>query len=813
MNAQAVPWRRAVAIVAVSASALTAVVAVVSSDGLPAIDASATRATRWFVHRATGRVVLADGYSGQALVRLDAAADGSPLAVAEGAGGAYLLDGSSGEARLIDSAELRLGPGLAVAPLAEPNAVAGVGRTGLVVVAPTTSEAALLSLSGESIPFDVDASAQAGVAPDGAVWSTDGRRLLRTTSTEVEEVTLDVSDPVLALIGSAAFVLDRDGARARFHDGDWVDLPQDVQTSELVVQVQGPAADCAWLGADDDLWCIGRDGVDEHVTIDGLDIDGADRLVIAGDAAALIRQAPPAIVRIDWRDRRIFDDVVATVPASAELAVAANVDLVWVDDSAGDLVWSINPWGINAIRKNDANTPLLGESGEVIDDGSSSGSPGGGVVEPGDDPATTEREPDDNGIDDPPVAIDDPVTSRSGKAVSVVVTANDYDPDGEAIAVVDVGTPAHGTVDIASASTVVYQPEPGHVGLDRFEYTIVDGNGTEATASVILELLPVDALNQAPVARNDVAETGGDVGVVIDVLLNDVDPERDALRVASFTPPDIGGVVTETIGPSGLPALRYQPPRGASGRATFAYRPVDSFEATGEPATVTVEIAQPQDENRPPIVQPDAVRLRRNTPTAVSVLANDRDPDGDPLQLAVMTPLPPGLEAVVDGSTLRVTARAGAPELVPFTYLVDDLHGNVVPGTVLVVTVADVEPNRPPLVTADTATAVVGRVQAIDVLSNDSDPDGDPMQLSVVSPLPPGLEAVVDGDTLRVTARAGAPELVPFTYLVDDLHGNVVPGTVLVVTVAAIEPNRAPLVTADTATAVVGRVQAIDVLS
>ena len=114
------------------------------------------------------------------------------------------------------------------------------------------------------------------------------------------------------------------------------------------------------------------------------------------------------------------------------------------------------------------------------------------------------------------------------------------------------------------------------------------------------------------------AETGPDVGVVIDVLLNDVDPERDALRVDSFTPPDIGGVVTETIGPSGLPALHYQPPLGVSGRATFTYRPVDTFEATGEPATVRVEIAQPQDANRPPIVQPDAVRLRRNTPTAVA---------------------------------------------------------------------------------------------------------------------------------------------------------------------------------------------------
>ena len=97
------------------------------------------------------------------------------------------------------------------------------------------------------------------------------------------------------------------------------------------------------------------------------------------------------------------------------------------------------------------------------------------------------------------------------------------------------------------------------------------------------------------------------------------------------------------------------------------------------------------------------------------------------------TPLPAGIEAVVDGDTLRVTARAGAPTLVPFTYVVDDLHGNVVAGTVLVVTIADTEPNRPPLITADTATAVVGRVQAIDVLSNDSDPDGDPLLVVAVT--------------------------------------------------------------------------------
>ena len=94
-------------------------------------------------------------------------------------------------------------------------------------------------------------------------------------------------------------------------------------------------------------------------------------------------------------------------------------------------------------------------------------------------------------------------------------------------------------------------------------------------------------------------------------------------------------------------------------------------------------------------------------------------------------------------------------ELVPFTYLVDDLHGNVVPGTVLVVTIADIEPNRPPLVTADTATAVVGTVQVIDVLSNDSDPDGDPLLVVGVSQPDDGSgQASIQGDNVQFAALA-----------------------------------------------------------
>ena len=354
-----------------------------------------------------------------------------------------------------------------------------------------------------------------------------------------------------------------------------------------------------------------------------------------------------------------------------------------------------------------------------------------------------------------------------------------------------VGVPGHGSVDIGTATTVVYTPEPGYVGVDTFDYTIVDGNGTTATATVIIELLAAGSTNKPPLGVGDQIETGAETAVIIDVLLNDVDPERDAIRLGGFSPPaGVGaaalGEVTETVGPSGLPALRFAPAEGFEGTAIFTYRPVDALEAVGNDVEVRVEVARAGDPNRAPSVRPDAVRLRRNVETPLPVLVNDSDPDGDPMVLTVVEPLPPGLEVSVEGEQLTVVARAGAAPLAPFEYDVDDGHGHVVRGSVLVEIIDDVEPNRPPVVTADTDKVVVGQSAIIEVTANDVDPDGDP--LTVVSVTQPennsGQAVVFSRDQIQFSpsplADDGAQANARFTYTVSDGNGHEVAGEVTV---------------------------------
>ncbi len=790
MTLSTVTWRQAVAAIAATLLTLFAVIVVVRSDGLPAVDAASSRATAWFVHQPTGRVVLVDGYGGRALASLDAATPGEQLSVAEGGPGAFLLNDTTAEARAIDSVELRLGTPFGLSALGAGRALSGVGQAGLVVVNPEGGNANVVPAEGEPISFPVEAGTVTRVAPDGSIWSLVDGDLVRTTSTATQVDRLGVDgDALLSLVGNQPLVVDVSGGRARFGNGAWQSLPTDADASEMLAQVPGPPARCGWVGADDDLWCVSEDGLEETATVEGLDIDGGDFLAIAGEAAAVVRRGPSSIVRFDWRAGVILEDRAASVSGDANLAVTATVDLVWVNDVAGDFLWGVNPWSVQAIDKDAQGILVLGDDGDVVE----VGEPGEGAPGTGDGAATEPevQEPDDNGIDDPPVAIDDPVTARSGASVPVQVTANDFDPDGEAIAVSSVGVPGHGSVDIGTATTVVYTPEPGYVGVDEFDYTIVDGNGTEASASVIIELLAPGGANKAPLGVVDAAQTGPGVPVIVDVLLNDVDPERDPLRLGGFSPPQsVGqaalGEVTETVGPSGLPALRFAPTEGFEGTAIFSYRPVDALEAVGEDVEVRVEVARFGDPNRPPLVRPDAVRLRRDVTTQVPVLVNDTDPDGDALTLSVIEPLPAALEVEVEGAQLVVTARAGAPALAPFTYSVDDGNGHVVRGSVLVGVIDDVEPNRPPVVTADSEKVVAGESVILDVTANDVDPDGDPLTvIDVGQPADDDGQAIIfSRDQIQFTPAALVDEegqaTARFTYTVTDGNGHEVVGDVTI---------------------------------
>ena len=89
-----------------------------------------------------------------------------------------------------------------------------------------------------------------------------------------------------------------------------------------------------------------------------------------------------------------------------------------------------------------------------------------------------------NGLNDPPVAVNDSAVTKKDTSVIIDVLSNDSDLDfGDILTVDSVTQGTNGSVS-NNGSYVVYTPATGFNGTDSFSYTISDGNGGADTATV-----------------------------------------------------------------------------------------------------------------------------------------------------------------------------------------------------------------------------------------------------------------------------------------------------------------------------------------
>jgi hypothetical protein len=90
----------------------------------------------------------------------------------------------------------------------------------------------------------------------------------------------------------------------------------------------------------------------------------------------------------------------------------------------------------------------------------------------------------------PPNAVDDSLVTAEDTAGSLNVLANDSDPDGDPVSFVGATDGSHGTVNCV-AGVCTYTPAPDYNGPDAFTYTISDGRGASAVATVTITVNPV----------------------------------------------------------------------------------------------------------------------------------------------------------------------------------------------------------------------------------------------------------------------------------------------------------------------------------
>jgi outer membrane protein OmpA-like peptidoglycan-associated protein len=182
----------------------------------------------------------------------------------------------------------------------------------------------------------------------------------------------------------------------------------------------------------------------------------------------------------------------------------------------------------------------------------------------------------------PPVAQDDAVTvEQDAPATPIAVLANDSDPDGDTLVVTAVGAAAHG-VAVATAAGVDYTPAAGYFGDDSFTYTISDGRGGSAGATVHVS---VTAPNHPPVAGPLSVRVLKGASIDIPVLQAASDPDGDPLTVIAVNHTGPLPDNTVTINPDYT--VHYTSIHGWFGQDYFEYTVSDG---KGGTATGTIAV-------------------------------------------------------------------------------------------------------------------------------------------------------------------------------------------------------------------------------
>lgn len=329
-------------------------------------------------------------------------------------------------------------------------------------------------------------------------------------------------------------------------------------------------------------------------------------------------------------------------------------------------------------------------------------------------------------VNDPPAAVDDSAGTFRDTEVTIAVTANDTDPDGDPVTVAAAGSPANGTASIAGSASIEYVPNPGFVGTDTFSYDITDPSGARDTATVAVT---VSATNRQPAAVDDFAATGPDTPVVIDVLVNDGDPDGDELSLLT-----VGSPARGTATPNADGTVTYTPDAGFAGLDAFAYTAGDGNGGT-DSGVVTISVAPA---SGAPAVAPDTAAVLEDESVGIDVLAND-DPE---VAVQSVGNAAHGSVALEADGTIRYSPVADYNGPDTFAYVATNLAG-VSSSALVTVTVIPV--NDAPVAQNDDIRSDGGRPLELDLLANDLDVDGDRLTAHLLT-FPSGGTATLTAD-------------------------------------------------------------------
>jgi len=344
------------------------------------------------------------------------------------------------------------------------------------------------------------------------------------------------------------------------------------------------------------------------------------------------------------------------------------------------------------------------------------------------------------GTNDAPIAVNDTVAGTEDTAITLtnaeLVDPNDQDVDGDSLTITSVSNGTGGTVSL-SGGNVIFTPTTDYHGPATFDYTISDGNGATDTATVTVNLAPV---NDPPAAVDDVATTDEDQTIFnLPILSNDSDVDGDPLTIIG-TPTAGNGTVT--VNPDGT--INYTPDANFNGPDTINYTIGDGNGAT-DTATVSVTVNPVNDA---PIATNNTYTGTEDTTLTGNLVTDDTgagidsDPEGNPISVtqfrvdsatyaagATANLTEGDLTINSDGSFSFVPApdyNGTVPEAI---YTLSD--GTLTDTATLAIGITSV--NDLPTTHQDSLHTIEGLGQSLDVIMNDDDAESSQLTVTEIN--------------------------------------------------------------------------------
>jgi len=269
------------------------------------------------------------------------------------------------------------------------------------------------------------------------------------------------------------------------------------------------------------------------------------------------------------------------------------------------------------------------------------------------------------------------------------------------------------------------------------------------------------------------------------VLSNDTDIDGDPLTAVLVIGPSNG-----TLTLNADASFSYIPNADFNGTDSFTYKANDGT-ADSNTATVTITVDPVNDA---PVAVGDSYSVDEDNTLIVAapgVLGNDGDPDNDPLAAVLVSGPSNGTLTLNGDGSFTYTPDTNLNGTDSFSYKAND--GTVDSNTVMVsITVNPV--NDRPVAVDDSATTDEDTAVTIEVLANDSDPDGDSLTVNGVTQGENGTVTSNPDGSVTYTPNPDFTGTDSFNYTISDGKSGT---DTAIVTVIVTSVNDAPVVADD----------------